>query len=101
MVAISNYYTVAMEIVELPILNMDMPYKELVAIPISVDLCVVSMGYLIVFINTCNYSNPQVQDFFIHFWQGMPTHMLPILGCQATINLITVCDCILYRVSKL
>lgn len=39
----------------------------------------------------------EVQDFFIHFWQGMPTHMLPILGCQATINLITVCDCILYR----
>ena len=41
----------------------------------------------------------QVQDFLIHFWQGMPTHMLPILGCQATVDLVVVCDFILYRVS--
>lgn len=40
----------------------------------------------------------QVQDFLIHFWQGMPTHMLPILGCQATVDLVVVCDFVLYRV---
>lgn len=39
----------------------------------------------------------EVQDFLIHFWQGMPTHMLPILGCQATVDLIVVCDFIVYR----
>ena len=42
----------------------------------------------------------QVQDFLIHFWQGMPTHMLPVLGCQAAVDLIVVCDFILYRVSQ-
>lgn len=41
----------------------------------------------------------QVQDFLVHFWQGMPTHMLPILSCQATVDLIVVCDFVLYRVS--
>lgn len=39
-----------------------------------------------------------MQDFLIHFWQGMPTHMLPILGCQATVDLVVVCDFVLYRV---
>lgn len=41
----------------------------------------------------------EVQDFLIHFWQGMPQHMLPILGCQETLDLIVVCDFILYNVS--
>ena len=41
----------------------------------------------------------QVQDFLVHFWQGMPTHMLPILSCQATVDLVVVCDFVLYRVS--
>ena len=43
----------------------------------------------------------QVQDFLVHFWQGMPTHMLPILGCQATVDLVVVCDFLLYRVSHM
>ena len=40
----------------------------------------------------------QVENFLVHFWQGMPNHMQPILGCQSTVDLIVVCDFILYRV---
>ena len=28
----------------------------------------------------------------------MPSHMLPILNCQVTLDIITVCDSILYKV---
>lgn len=42
----------------------------------------------------------QIQDFLVHFWQGMPSHMLPILSNQTTVDLVVVCDFILYSVSK-
>ncbi|XP_042903050.1 transcription factor RFX4 isoform X2 [Parasteatoda tepidariorum] len=39
----------------------------------------------------------EVQSFLLHFWQGIPSHLLPILESNALVNLVGVCDCILYR----
>ncbi|XP_031554707.1 transcription factor RFX4-like isoform X2 [Actinia tenebrosa] len=39
----------------------------------------------------------EVQNFLIHFWQGMPSHMLEVLGCSDVVNLIGICDTILYK----
>lgn len=41
----------------------------------------------------------EVQDFLVHFWQGMPQHLLPILNCHATVDLVVLSDFILYNVS--
>lgn len=40
----------------------------------------------------------KVQNFLVHFWQGMPSHMLEVLGCSDVVNLIGICDGILYKV---
>ncbi|XP_023657731.1 transcription factor RFX4 isoform X1 [Paramormyrops kingsleyae] len=39
----------------------------------------------------------EVQSFLLHFWQGMPPHMLPVLGTSTVVNIVGVCDCILYK----
>ncbi|XP_032231120.1 transcription factor RFX4 isoform X2 [Nematostella vectensis] len=39
----------------------------------------------------------EVQNFLVHFWQGMPSHMLEVLGCSDVVDLIGVCDGILYK----
>ncbi|XP_077865030.1 uncharacterized protein LOC102802318 [Saccoglossus kowalevskii] len=39
----------------------------------------------------------EVQSYLLHFWQGMPPHMLPILGSTPVINIVGVCDSILYK----
>lgn len=39
----------------------------------------------------------QVQSFLLHFWQGMPPHMLPVLGSPTVVNIVGVCDSILYK----
>ena len=39
----------------------------------------------------------QVQSFLLHFWQGMPPHMLPVLGSSTVVNIVGVCDSILYK----
>lgn len=41
----------------------------------------------------------EVQDFLVHFWQGMPPHIQPILKYQETADLVVICDFILYNVS--
>ncbi|CDQ69223.1 unnamed protein product [Oncorhynchus mykiss] len=38
-----------------------------------------------------------VQSFLLHFWQGMPPHMLPVLGSSTVVNIVGVCDSILYK----
>ncbi|CAG03413.1 unnamed protein product, partial [Tetraodon nigroviridis] len=38
-----------------------------------------------------------VQSFLLHFWQGMPPHMLPVLGSPTVVNIVGVCDSILYK----
>ena len=39
----------------------------------------------------------QVQNFLVHFWQGMPSHMLEVLGSNDVVELIGQCDVILYK----
>ncbi|XP_068732820.1 regulatory factor X 4-like isoform X2 [Montipora capricornis] len=39
----------------------------------------------------------EVQNFLVHFWQGMPSHMLEVLGCNEVVELIGQCDSILYK----
>lgn len=38
-----------------------------------------------------------MQCFLLHFWQGMPPHMLPVLGSSTVVNIVGVCDSILYK----
>ncbi|XP_025100046.1 transcription factor RFX4-like [Pomacea canaliculata] len=39
----------------------------------------------------------EVQNFLLHFWQGMPPHIVPILDSPTIVMLVGVCDSILYR----
>ncbi|ELU02782.1 hypothetical protein CAPTEDRAFT_183181 [Capitella teleta] len=39
----------------------------------------------------------EVQNFLLHFWQGMPQHIVPILGTEVVVSLVGVCDAILYK----
>lgn len=39
----------------------------------------------------------KVQSFLLHFWQGMPEHMMAILDSQTTVLLVGVCDTMLYK----
>jgi len=39
----------------------------------------------------------QVQSFLVHFWQGMPAHIQPILSSDVIVSLIGVCDSIMYK----
>ena len=40
----------------------------------------------------------QVQNFLVHFWQGIPSHITSILSERQVIELIGNCDNILYKV---
>ena len=39
----------------------------------------------------------EVQTFILHFWQGIPSHLSQILHSNCVVNLIGVCDSILYK----
>ncbi|XP_078663216.1 transcription factor RFX4-like isoform X3 [Branchiostoma floridae x Branchiostoma belcheri] len=39
----------------------------------------------------------EVQSFLLHFWQGMPPHMVSVIGSQTVVNIVGVCDSILYK----
>ncbi|ROT67587.1 hypothetical protein C7M84_014318 [Penaeus vannamei] len=43
------------------------------------------------------FSSAQIQSFLVHFWQGIPPHLVSILGTNVLVNLVGVCDSILYR----
>ena len=40
----------------------------------------------------------QIQNFLVHFWQGMPDHLLNILQLDLVVDVIALCDSILYKV---
>lgn len=42
-------------------------------------------------------SSLQVEDFLLHFWQGMPSHLHPILAADIATDLIAICDTTLYK----
>ncbi|XP_067928251.1 regulatory factor X 4-like isoform X2 [Watersipora subatra] len=39
----------------------------------------------------------EVQNFLLHFWQGMPSHMTAILSASQIVGMVAVCDTILYK----
>lgn len=41
----------------------------------------------------------QIQNFLLHFWQGMPDHLLPLLENPVIVDIFCVCDSILYKVA--
>ncbi|XP_071450535.1 transcription factor RFX4-like [Hetaerina americana] len=42
-------------------------------------------------------SMEEVHNFLLHFWQGMPPHLIGILSTNVVVNMVGVCDSILYR----
>ncbi|KAJ0061212.1 hypothetical protein NL108_013529 [Boleophthalmus pectinirostris] len=38
------------------------------------------------------------ENFLLHFWQGMPDHLLPLLENDVIVDIFCVCDSILYKV---
>jgi len=49
-------------------------------------------------LNSDNISLRQVQNFLVHFWQGMPEHLLDLLTCPLLPDIVALCDSILYKV---
>jgi len=39
----------------------------------------------------------EIQTFVLYFWQGLPSHLSSIISSNAIINLIGICDNILYK----
>ncbi|XP_064650978.1 regulatory factor X 4-like [Lineus longissimus] len=39
----------------------------------------------------------EVQNLLLHFWQGMPQHIVPIMSCREVIIVVGICDSILYK----
>nr|XP_060630430.1 DNA-binding protein RFX6 [Anolis sagrei ordinatus] len=48
--------------------------------------------------NAINGNFEEIQHFLLHFWQGMPDHLLPLLENPVIIDIFCVCDSILYKV---
>uniref|UniRef100_G3NQW0 DNA-binding protein RFX6 n=1 Tax=Gasterosteus aculeatus aculeatus TaxID=481459 RepID=G3NQW0_GASAC len=48
--------------------------------------------------NAINVSFEEIQNFLLHFWQGMPDHLLPLLENPVIVDIFCVCDSILYKV---
>ncbi|TRY58205.1 hypothetical protein DNTS_017416 [Danionella cerebrum] len=48
--------------------------------------------------NAINVNFEEIQNFLLHFWQGMPEHLLPMLENPVIVDIFCVCDSILYKV---
>ncbi|XP_074472221.1 DNA-binding protein RFX6 [Sebastes fasciatus] len=48
--------------------------------------------------NAINVNFEEIQNFLLHFWQGMPDHLLPLLENPVIIDIFCICDSILYKV---
>ncbi|XP_077593177.1 DNA-binding protein RFX6 isoform X1 [Stigmatopora nigra] len=48
--------------------------------------------------NAINVNFDEIQNFLLHFWQGMPDHLLPLLDNPLLLDILCVCDSILYKV---
>ncbi|XP_021360165.1 DNA-binding protein RFX6-like [Mizuhopecten yessoensis] len=40
----------------------------------------------------------EVQNFLLHFWQGMPEHLIHLLDADMIVDIVGLCDSILYKV---
>ncbi|KXJ30097.1 DNA-binding protein RFX6 [Exaiptasia diaphana] len=45
-----------------------------------------------------NANFDEIKNFLLHFWQGMPDHLLPLMDTEVVSDAICVCDSILYKV---
>jgi len=45
-----------------------------------------------------NANFDEIKNFLLHFWQGMPDHLLPLMNTEVVADVICVCDSILYKV---
>ncbi|XP_041367036.1 DNA-binding protein RFX6-like [Gigantopelta aegis] len=45
-----------------------------------------------------NANFEEIQNFLLHFWQGLPEHLLPLVDNPVIVDIICVCDSILYKV---
>lgn len=61
--------------------------------------CVYTQNY-IHFYYFCCISIFQIQNFLLHFWQGLPEHLLPLVENEVIVDIICVCDSILYKVKQ-
>ena len=43
----------------------------------------------------------KVQNFITHFWKGMPGHIISVLECPMVVDIVGICDSILYKVRQL
>ncbi|XP_062857551.1 DNA-binding protein RFX6 [Trichomycterus rosablanca] len=48
--------------------------------------------------NAISTNFDEIQNFLLHFWQGMPDHLLPLLEDPVIVDIFCVCDSILYKV---
>ncbi|KAF1396612.1 DNA-binding protein RFX6, partial [Spheniscus humboldti] len=48
--------------------------------------------------NAINGNFEEIQHFLLHFWKGMPDHLLPLLENPVIVDIFCVCDSILYKV---
>uniref|UniRef100_A0A8C8GPW3 DNA-binding protein RFX6 n=1 Tax=Oncorhynchus tshawytscha TaxID=74940 RepID=A0A8C8GPW3_ONCTS len=48
--------------------------------------------------NAINVNFEEIQNFLLHFWQGMPDHLSPLLDNSIIVDIFCVCDSILYKV---
>ncbi|XP_051908225.1 DNA-binding protein RFX6 isoform X2 [Hippocampus zosterae] len=48
--------------------------------------------------NAINVNFDEIHNFLLHFWQGMPNHLLPLLDNPLLVDILCVCDSILYKV---
>ncbi|XP_065192427.1 transcription factor RFX4-like [Sycon ciliatum] len=39
----------------------------------------------------------EVQDFLMHFWRGMPAHLVSLMASPAIVELVAMCDIITYQ----
>uniref|UniRef100_A0A8D0GWI7 DNA-binding protein RFX6 n=1 Tax=Sphenodon punctatus TaxID=8508 RepID=A0A8D0GWI7_SPHPU len=51
--------------------------------------------------NAINGNFEEIQHFLLHFWQGMPDHLLPLLENPVIVDIFCVCDSILYKCNVL
>ncbi|XP_055362476.1 DNA-binding protein RFX6 isoform X2 [Betta splendens] len=48
--------------------------------------------------NAINVNFQEIQNFLLHFWQGMPDHLLSLLEVPVIVDIFCVCDSVLYKV---
>ncbi|XP_032220990.2 DNA-binding protein RFX6 isoform X3 [Nematostella vectensis] len=45
-----------------------------------------------------NANFDEIKNFLLHFWQGLPDHLLPLMDTEVVSDVVCVCDSILYKV---